>query len=118
MLLLVGADGNKIDSPIAIRFGHAAFYLLYNTETKHLEAFENNSDEHNHENLQQFLNKGVESFIVGNIGPHAFQTINTPTSKVFLARKMNVQEAIEKSLHDELKQLTEPTAKKSIGHEH
>lgn len=118
MLILIGSDGNKLDSPIAKRFGHAGYFILYNTETKSFEAFENIDEGHNHENLQQFLEKGVEAFIVGNIGPHAFELVNTPKSKVYLARKMSVQEAINKFLNNELKMLTEPTAKKSIGHGH
>ncbi|HMN48668.1 MAG TPA: NifB/NifX family molybdenum-iron cluster-binding protein [Ignavibacteriaceae bacterium] len=116
MLILIGSDGNKLESPIAKRFGHADYFILYNTEAKSFEAFENIDEGHNHENLQQFLDKGVEVFIVGNIGPHAFEVINTPKSKVYLARKMSVQEAVDKFLKGELKQLTEPTAKRSIGH--
>lgn len=118
MLLLIGSDGNKLESSVAKRFGHADYFILYNTESKSFEAFENIDEGHNHENLQQFLEKGVEAFIVGNIGPHAFEVINTPKSKVYLAKKMSVQEAIEKFLKGELQQLTEPTAKKSIGHKH
>jgi len=118
MLVLIGSDGNKLDSPIAKRFGHAEYFIVFNTETKSFEAFENIDEGHNHENLLEFLNKGVEVFIVGNIGPHAFDMINTSKSKVYLARKMSVQESIEKFFKSELKQLTEPTAKQSIGHSH
>ena len=116
MLLLLGTDGNNLDSQIAKRFGHANYYLLYNTESKNLEAFENIHEGHNHDNLQNFLDNGVEAFIVGNIGPHAFEIINTPKSKVYLARKMSGQEAVDKLLKGELQQLSEPTAKRSIGH--
>lgn len=116
MLILIGSDGDKLNSPIARRFGHADYFILYNTDTKSFEAFENIDEGHNHENLQQFLKRGVEAFIVGNIGPHAFSLVNAPKSKVYLARKMSVQEVIEKFEKNELQLLTEPTAKKSIGH--
>jgi predicted Fe-Mo cluster-binding NifX family protein len=116
MLIVLGSDGNSLESPIAKRFGHANYYLLYNNESKNLEAFENIDEGHNHNNFQNFLDKGVKVFIVGNIGPQAFDIINTPKSKVYLARKMSVQEAIDKFQKRELQQLTEPTAKRSIGH--
>lgn len=116
MLIIIGSDGNNLESPIAKRFGHAEYFIQYNTETKSFEAFVNNEEGHNHDNLQEFLDNGIEVFIVGNIGPHAFKIINTPKSKVFLARKMTVQESIEKFLKDELKQLTESTVKQSIEH--
>lgn len=116
MLIIVGADGNNLESPIAKRFGHAEYLIQYNTDTKSYEAFTNNEEEHNHNNLQEFLDNGVEVFIVGNIGPHAFEIVNTPKSKVYLARKISVQESIDKFLNNELKQLTESTVKQSIGH--
>lgn len=118
MLILISSDSNNLDSPVAKRFGHANYYILYNTETKTYEVFENTEHGHHHENLQKYLDMGVEIFLVGNIGPHAFEMINTTKSKVYLARKMSVKEAIEKFLNGELQQLYEPTAKLSIGEHH
>jgi predicted Fe-Mo cluster-binding NifX family protein len=116
MKIIVGADGNHIGSLVAKRFGHANYFILFNTETGTYISFDNINKGNNHNNFQHFLDQGVESFIVGNIGPHAFNIINTPKSKIYLARKMSVQEAIHKFEKSELKQLTGPTAKRSIGH--
>jgi predicted Fe-Mo cluster-binding NifX family protein len=118
MLILIGSDGNKLDSPVAKRFGHANYFILFNTETKNFEAYENLNEEHNHDNLYDFLEKGVEVFIVGNIGPHAFEIIDTPKSQVYLARKMSISESINRFISGELECLAEPTVKKSIGHKH
>jgi predicted Fe-Mo cluster-binding NifX family protein len=118
MLILIGSDGNNLDSPIAKRFGHAEYLIQYNTDSKSFETFKNNEEGHNHDNLQKFLDKGIKVFIVGNIGPQAFETINTPKTKVYLARKMSVQEALNKYQNGELKQLFESTVKQSIGHNH
>jgi len=118
MLILIGADGCNLQSQVARRFGHAAFFITYDTETKVVTTYENNNLEHDHSNLFAFLEKGVGAFIVGNIGPHAFKIVNTSLSKVYLARKMSVQEAVDKFSREELKQLSEPTAKRSIGHIH
>jgi predicted Fe-Mo cluster-binding NifX family protein len=116
MLILIGSDGKDLNSPVSMRFGHSNYFLIYNTETKSLEIFENVGHSEKHEELGELIAKGVEAVIVGNIGPHAFESVNTPHSKVYLARKMSVNEAIEKLLKGELQQLNEPTAKKSIGH--
>ena len=114
MLILIGSNGNNLESTIAKRFGHANYYTLFNSESQSYNAFENDDEGHNHENLRIFLDKGVEAFIVGNIGPYAFEIINTKVSKVYLARKMLVREAIEKFIKGELLQLSEPTVKRSI----
>ena len=115
MLIFLSSDGKNLENPVAKRFGHANYFILFKTETKNMVTFTNTDERHNHENLQLLLNKGIEAFVVGNIGPHAFEIINTNGSKVYLARKMSVEEAIEKLRNGELKQLNEPTTKRSIG---
>jgi len=118
MLLLIGSDGNSPESPVAKRFGHANYFITYNTDAKTFEALENIEEEHDHKNLEGFINQGVEVFIAGNVGPHAFEIMNTPKTKIYLARNMAVRDAIEKFTAGELRQLTEPTMNKSMGHDH
>ncbi|MGB9591310.1 MAG: NifB/NifX family molybdenum-iron cluster-binding protein [Candidatus Kryptoniota bacterium] len=122
MLIVIGADGNNLDSEVSKRFGHADYYIMYNTESGFFDAVKNDHIEdqemetgEEHANLRDFLEKGVKAFIVGNIGPAAFQIIKTPETKVYLARKMNVGDAIKKFLAGELTELFGPTAKRSIG---
>lgn len=116
MLILIGSEGKDLNSKVSMRFGHSSYFLIYDTETRSLETYENAGHSEKHEELRKLIEKGVEAVIVGNIGPHAFEAVNTPKSKVYLARKITVNEAIEKLLKGELQQLHEPTAKKSIGH--
>jgi predicted Fe-Mo cluster-binding NifX family protein len=121
MLICIGSDENNLEGQVAKRFGHANYLILFNTETKNFESFINNNEGHNHDNLQEYLDKGVRVFIVGNIGPHAFEILKSGGSKVYLARKMNSVEALTAFNNDELKELLEPTVKKSMGngkHEH
>ncbi len=121
MLILISSDGNNLESPVAKRFGHANYLIQFNTETKDFESFVNNNEGHNHENLQDYLDKGISVFIVGNIGPNAFEILKSGGGKIFLARKMKAVEAIEQFYKNELKELFEPTIKKSFEqgkHEH
>jgi predicted Fe-Mo cluster-binding NifX family protein len=116
MLILIGSDTNNLEGPVAKRFGHANYYILFNSESQSFNAIENNEERHSHNNLRGFINKGVEIFIVANIGPYAFEIVNTANSKVYLARKMLVKDAIEKYMKGELMQLAEPTIQRSIEH--
>ncbi len=122
MLVMIGADGKNLGSEVSKRFGHASHYIVYDTESTLFDALKNNHAEESeseaedeHAFLRDFLKKGVRAFIVGNIGPIAFQTIKTPETKVYLARKMTVDESIKRFLDGELAELTAPTAKRSIG---
>lgn len=39
MLLLTGAEGDSLSSPVSKRFGHSNYFTLFNTETKTFSAF-------------------------------------------------------------------------------
>lgn len=116
MLILISSDGNNLESAIAKRFGHSNYFILFNTETKTYESFVNNNEGHNHDNLQEYLDKGVRSFIVGNIGPNAFDILKSSGSRVYLARKMKAAQAIELFNKSGLQELFEPTIRNSIEH--
>jgi predicted Fe-Mo cluster-binding NifX family protein len=118
MKILIGSDERTMDSMVSKRFGHAPYFLVYDNIENKLNVFENNNEDDDHANLQKFITDGVAAFIVGNIGPHAFEKINSPKTKIFLARSISVKEALIKLEKNELTVLTEPTAKKSIGHNH
>lgn len=122
MLLVIGADGDALDSMVSKRFGQASYYIVYNTDSGHFDAIKNTHVEDSdsekgdeHGNLRDFLRRGIRTFIVGNIGPVAFEAIKSPETKVYLGRKMTVREAIKKFQNGELVELTAPTAKRSIG---
>lgn len=118
MLITIAVDENRLESQIAKRFGHAGYYLLYSTETNEYESIVNTDHDHTHSALYELVHKGSTVFIVGNIGPHAYDIISSGSNKVFLARRMTAQEAIDKYISGELKELNEPTVKKSINHSH
>ena len=123
MLIVIGADGNTLGSEVSKRFGHASRYIVYNTESGLFNPLKNDHEEESetesgdeHADLRRFPEEGVKGFIVGNIGPQAFQIIKTPETRIYLARKMTVAEAITMLLNNEPTELTAPTAKRSIGH--
>jgi predicted Fe-Mo cluster-binding NifX family protein len=117
MKILLATDGKTLESKIAKRFGHADFYLIFDNESKEIEARVNPGHDDNHSSLVDLANEGVAHFIVGNIGPNAFKILNDKNTKVYLARKYRAKEALEKFLNNELEELTTPTLKRSIeGH--
>lgn len=118
MRIAIAADEANLQSKIAKRFGHAKYYLIYDIEKKELEPFLNPGHGEKHEVLFDIAAKGVSTFIVGNVGPGAFETINKINAQVYLARKMTVEEAIEKFNNNELQKLEEPTLKESFEHHH
>lgn len=118
MKVLIGAEGPTMQDTVAKRFGHADSYLVVDESDGSVTPRENIDEGHNHNNLSVFVSEGVKAFIVGNIGPHAFEKVNKPGVSVYLARKMTAQEAYDAYKAGKLEKLTGPTAKKSIGDGH
>lgn len=119
MLILIGSDGNNNRSRVSKRFGHSKYFIVYDTNNNSYEVYENTElGNHKHENLKLFIDKGIEAVIVGNIGPHAFDFLKSFNQKIYLARNTTIEDAIQKFINNELKELSEPTVKKSIGHNH
>lgn len=118
MQILIGSDGNNLQSLVSKRFGLSNYFIVYDSDSLTFDVFENSNQKINHENIVKLINKGVQVFLVGNIGPHAFEMIKSYNKKIFLARNMKIDEAIQRYLKGELKELSEPTVKKSIRHNH
>jgi len=117
MKIFIGADSPELTGKLAKRFGHANYYLVFNSKTKAFKVILNSEHDEKHQILIDAVKNGVETFIVGNIGPFAFNILNNGKTEIYLARKMSVNEAIEKLNNGELEFLTEPTLKKSL-HQH
>jgi len=119
MKIMFATDENIMDSKIAKRFGHAAFYVIYNTEDSSIDARVNKGHDDNHSSLVDLMNEGVTDFVIGNIGPQAFEVLKNGNAKIYLARKFNANEALEKVLDKTLNELEKPTLKRSIEpHDH
>lgn len=119
MKIMFATDDKTMNSNIAKRFGHAAFYLIFDTEDNLFDARVNNGHDDNHSALVDLMNEGVTHFVIGNIGPQAFEVLKNNNSKIYLARKLSTNKALEKLLENNLEELTEPTLKRSIeNHKH
>ena len=117
MKILFAVEDDNLKGKIAKRFGHAKYYLIYNTENNKLEKRINSGHDDEHSGLIDLVNEGVKYFVVGNIGPNAFKVLDDRDAKIFLARKLTVDEALNKFLNNELEQLEKPTLERSIeGH--
>ncbi len=114
MKIMLATDGDNLESKMAKRFRHATYYLIYDSQTNEFEARINHGHDDNHSSLVDLLNEGVTHFIVGNIGPNAFEVLKKRDAKIFLARMMSAKDALEKFNNNELEELLKSTLPKSI----
>ena len=99
MKVLITAEGMDLESNVDPRFGRAKYFLVLNTETKHLAIHDNTP------NLtaargagiqagQRVADFGVDAVITGNVGPKAFATLQAANVTVYTGATGNVRDAL------------------------
>jgi len=107
MIIAVSSQGPNLESMVDPRFGRAACFIIYDTETDQFEAVDNQ------QNLQAAQGAGVQSAqrvaglkvelaISGNYGPKAFSLLHQAGIKTAQLAGGTVAEAIEKAKNNQL----------------
>ena len=100
MKVVVTADGERLDSAVDPRFGRAAKFILYDTESGQFKAVDNAQNL----NLPQgagiqaaetVFRLGADCLITGHCGPKAFQVLQTAGIRIFTGAQGTVAQAIE-----------------------
>ncbi|MGM0532244.1 MAG: NifB/NifX family molybdenum-iron cluster-binding protein [Bacteroidota bacterium] len=115
---LVSSAGDKLDSKISGRFGHAKYFIVIDPQTMDYEAYPGVEPDQEKPDIGKFMKQGISKVIVGNIGPSAFNEATGYRLKVYLCRKMTVREATSKVYNNELSPMQEPTLKESLHSPH
>jgi len=110
MKILVTAKGKQISDEVDPRFGRARFFILVDTETNETTAHDNSQNLNVTQGAgiqaaQGVVRLGAEAVISGNVGPNAYQTLNTAGIKVYLCPQTTVDEAVRKFKAGELKEV-------------
>lgn len=113
MRIAVMAEGSEFSSKVDSRFGRATWFIVADTETDEIRAYNNEVDPDAYilgiQTAQNVFDLSVEAIITGNIGPNAFTVLNAWGVKVFLSRADTVEEALALFKAGRLKQVNEAT---------
>jgi Uncharacterized conserved protein len=106
MKIAFATDGNNLKDKIALHFGRAKSFLIFDTEKETFEVFEN-PEIKGKELPPDFLAKqGVKAVIVFSLGPKAFEKFKNYKIEVFKAIEGTILENIEKFKAGNLKKLS------------
>jgi len=106
MKIALATNGKNLEAEIALHFGRAKNFLIYDTEKENFEVFENPEIE-GREFPPDFLAKQeVKVVIAFSLGPRAFEKFKNYKIEVFKATDGTILENIEKFKEGELKKLS------------
>jgi len=113
MRVAITSKGKTIDSEIESRFSRSPFFVIVNTETGHLNAFENPGasamDAACVGAVKFLVDRKVKAVITGNVGHNAFVTIQDTPIRVYLGATGTVREALENFKKRKLSRAKEPS---------
>ncbi len=100
MKIAFSTTGDSLDSPLDNRFGRAARFLVYDTDSSAFEILDNSQNLNaaqgaGIQTAQAVANAGVESVITGHVGPKAFMVLQQAGIKIYHSEAPTVSQALE-----------------------
>jgi len=99
MKIAVSAEGNSAESPMDLRFGRAAYFMIMDGGTGEYEAVDNNAASFSGgagiATAQMIVDKGVETVITGNVGPNAMNVLRAGDVAIYKGSHVSVKENME-----------------------
>lgn len=115
MKICVTSNGDNLDSEVDPRFGRCKYFLIVDADTLTFEAVQNPNTEAmggaGIQSGQLIAEKGVKAVLTGNVGPNAFQTLQSAGVEIITGATGTIKEAIEKYKSGGLK----PAQDQSVG---
>lgn len=107
MKLAISASGTDLDAPVDPRFGRAAYFVLYDTETESLQAVANSENAAAAQGAgvqaaQTMVRNHVDVVVSANIGPKAFQALQSAGVRMLAFNGGTVRDAVEAARHNRL----------------
>ena len=96
MKFLVAALGKRLDSIVAKRFEHAAWYLLVDSETKSVEAIRHITPQDRHKALQMAAGQHVEIVVAGRCGDTSLKQMRNHAMRLALVHGVDAARALER----------------------
>lgn len=119
MKICVTSEGDNLDSKVNPRFGRCQYFMFVDTDTLAFEAVLNPNIEAmggaGIQSGQLVAEKKVKAVLTGNVGPNAFQTLQSAGIDVVIGVSGVVKEAIEKYKNGEIKSAQGPSVNSKFG---
>jgi predicted Fe-Mo cluster-binding NifX family protein len=100
MKIAVTTSGTDLNAPLDTRFGRAAAFLIFDTDSGEftIEPNEQNLNAAQGAGIQAAQNvaaTGAEAIVSGHCGPKAFRILNASNIAIYTSNATTVQEAID-----------------------
>lgn len=108
MKIAISSQGQELKSPVDPRFGRAAYFIIYDSESKEVSAVSNTDNSQAVQGAgiqaaQIVAAQGVEIVVSGSVGPKAFTALQAAGIRIATWHEGTVEEAIALVLENKLR---------------
>lgn len=119
MKVAVSSTGSDLNAAVSPVFGRCPYYVFVDTETMEFEAVANPAQSApggaGIQAAQFVAGKGVGAVLTGNVGPNAFNVLQSAGIPIFIATGGTVREAVEAYKAGKLQSIAAPTGRMGRG---
>ncbi len=109
MKIALTTTGQDLNAPMDARFGRAARFLIYDTEEKTAALLENSHGEAAQgagiKAAETIVRAGASLLITGDCGPKAFNALKQAGVKIFSAKDVSGQKALDLFSNGQLREI-------------
>ncbi len=102
MKFLVAALGNRLDSFVAKRFEHAAWYLVVDDDTNIVEATRHLTPHDRHNLLHKAASGDFDIVVAGKLGDSTRKLLRSSTARIALVHGVTTSAALDKIRSDDV----------------
>mgnify|MGYP006296514451 CR=1 FL=1 len=108
MKIAISCQGKDLSSSVDPRFGRAAGFIIYDTETENFDYITNEQNLNaaqgaGIQTAQNVAKSGAQAVITGHVGPKAFSALKAGKIDIYLGANQSVQESIQAFKNGDLK---------------
>lgn len=119
MKICVSSQGASAESIVDQRFGRAAYFVVYDTESGEFESIDNSGAQAvggaGVKTGQMVSESGVDVVLTGNVGPNAHQVLSAANIDVITGIGGSVKEVVDRYLTGEYKISTSANVDSHFG---
>ncbi len=119
MKICITSTGESLDSVVDPRFGRCAYFIIVDPESLEFKTLVNPSASATGgagiQSAQLVANEGTAAVITGNVGPNAFQTLNSLGIKVYIGATGTIKEVIQQYKEGKYKEMSGPSVPGHYG---
>jgi predicted Fe-Mo cluster-binding NifX family protein len=119
MKLCISSTKNDLEASVDARFGRCQYFLFIDTETMNFEAIENPAfiagGGAGVQAAQLVVNKKADVVITGNVGPNAFEALQSAGVKIVTGASGSVREAVDTFKKSEFQYAAAPSVETHYG---